>query len=177
MNEVCVGSKGKQVPHIMDTGQAVNDLCETAMKDAKAEIHPLLRSADLFRLEHRSEFVQAFKLALERRIAQRLADWQPGVQAVFRFDESWMESRTLWDGSIHLLVKVPRLSNTLKRLGEILDRTLTRSLSQLGWSCFRGRESILEVQQVTPIELRHGISYGALFAAVYNVPVKVWSPK
>jgi hypothetical protein len=49
-------------------------------------------------------------------------------------------------------------------------------LQQLGWSRFGKRQSILEIQQVTPNELRHGVSYGAMFFAVHNVPVKVWPP-
>src|SRR6266498_5620811 len=153
--------------------QTANDLCEKALNDAKAQLHPLLRDVDLDRLEQRNEFVQAFKLALEQRIARKLAAWQPGVQAVFRFDESWIENRSHWDGSIHLLVKVPRLSGAMKKLGKKLDQSLAKCLKQLGWLRFRKQQSILEIQQVTPTELRHGISYGAMFYAVYSAPVKV----
>src|SRR5512138_3728643 len=102
------------VPLPNDLSQVANKLCETALEDAKAQMHPLLRNTDLRRLGQRVEFVKAFKIALERRVAQRLALWQPDVQAVFQFEESWMESRNSWDGSIHLLVKVPRLSNAVK---------------------------------------------------------------
>jgi hypothetical protein len=59
-------------------------------------------------------------------------------------------------------------------LGKKLDQSLVKYLKHLGWSRFQKRESILEIQQVTPNELRHGISYGAMFYAVYTVPVKVW---
>jgi uncharacterized protein YggE len=160
-----------------DTGQVVNDLCEKALNDAKAQLHPLLRSMDVERLGQRSEFLQAFKSALERRIARKLAAWQPTIQAVFKFDETRTETMESWDGSIHLLVKVPRLSNTVKALAKALDKGLVQRLNQLGWSRFRKRQSILEVQQVTSNELRHGVSYGAMFCAVYNAPVKVWPPE
>jgi hypothetical protein len=73
-----------------------------------------------------------------------------------------------------LLAKVPRLSDTLKILGRRLDRSLMKSLTGLNWPRFQKRESILEVQQVTLNELRHGIGYGAMFSAVYTVPEKVW---
>jgi hypothetical protein len=165
------------VPAAKDLGQVAEEICEKALDDAKAQLHPLLREAEVTRLRKRKEFVRAFKLALERRIAQKLAAWLPGVQAVFKFDESWMESRESWDGSIHLLVKVPRLSNAVKVFGEKLDRSLTRTLRGLGWSRFHKRQSVLEVQQVTLHELRHGVSYGAMFYAAYSVPVKVWPPK
>jgi hypothetical protein len=165
------------IPTPNDFSHVADDLCEKALEDAKEQLHPLLRNTELDRLRKRSEFVQAFKLALERRIAQKMAAWQPEVQAVFKFDETWVENREYWDGSLHLLVKVPRLSNAIKMFGKKLDRSLTRYLQQLGWSRFRKRQSVLEIQQVTPNELRHGVSYGAMFSAVYNVPVKVWPPR
>src|SRR5512139_870986 len=112
------------VPLPNDLGQVAGTLCETALEDAKAQMHPLLRNTDLYRLGQRIEFVKAFKLALERRVAQHLALWQPEVQAVFQFDESWMESRNSWDGSIHLLVKVPNLSNSFKTIGKALYKSL-----------------------------------------------------
>lgn len=157
-----------------DFGQVANELCEKALNDAKEQLHPLLRSVEVERLDQRSDFLEAFKNALEKRIARKLAVWQPGVQAVFKFDETMMENMRNWDGSIHLLVKVPRLSQAVKALGKTLDKALVKYLKQLDWSRFRTRQSILEVQQVTPNELRHGISYGAMFYAVYTVPVKVW---
>ena len=162
------------VPEPKEFGQVANDLCQKALNDAKEQLHPLLREADLDRLDRRDEFVQAFKSALELRIARNLAAWLPGVQAIFKFDETPMETWETWDGSIHLLVKVPRLSDTVKALGEKLDGSLVKYLKQLGWSRFRKSQSILEVQQVTPKELRHGIGYGAMFYAVYTAPVKVW---
>jgi hypothetical protein len=134
----------------------------------------LLRDVQLDRLEQRPEFLQTFKQALEQRIARKLAAWYPGVEAVFQFDETRIETPESWDGSIHLLVKVPRLSETLKILGRRLDRCLVKYFRQLGWPRFQNHQSILEVQQVTFNELRHGTGYGAMFAAVYTVPVKVW---
>ena len=157
-----------------DFEQIVNEVCEKALNDARAQLHPLLRSTELNQLKKRSEFLQAFRSALERRIARKLALWYPHVQAVYRFDETRRRPGSHWDGSIHLLVKVPRLSNTLKTLGKKLDRSLVRCLRQLGWSRFQKKQSLFELQQVTPQELRHGVSYGAMFSAVYNVPVKVW---
>jgi hypothetical protein len=158
-----------------DFEQVAYELFENALKDAKAQVHPLIRNNELDRLDKRREFVQAFKLALERRIAKKLALWQPGAQAVFKFDESWMENQTAWDGSVHLLVKVPQLSNAIQSLGQRLDHCLLRYLKQLGWSRFRTKRSFLEIQQVMPYELRNGLSYGVMFWAVYSAPVKLWS--
>jgi hypothetical protein len=157
-----------------DLEQVATELCERALEDAKCQLHPLLQNSELERLVQRLEFIWAFKRALEQRIARKLAVWEPGVEAVFQFEETRTENWQTWDGSIHLLVKVPRLSDTLKSLGRKLDRSLVGCLRKLGWSRFQERQSILEVQQVTSHELRYGIGYGAMFSAVYTVPVKVW---
>ena len=165
---------GYLVPAPKDFGHIANDLCDKALEEAKDQLHPLLRDAQLDRLDERPEFVKTFKRALEQRIARKLAACYPGVEAIFQFDETRLETPEAWDGSIHLLAKVPRLSETLKILGRRLDRSLAQYLRQLNWPRFQKHESILDLQQVTPSELRHGIGYGAMFSAVYSVPVKVW---
>ncbi len=153
-------------------------LCESALNEAKEQLHPLLRSADVSRLEKRSEFIQAFRSALEKRIAKKLAASQPSIQSVFRYDDSHTANDPSWDGSIHLLVKVPRLSDAIKSFGKYLDKYVSEYLAkQLGWTRFRGQQSILDIRQVTVNELRHGISYGAMFYAVHSAPVKVWPLK
>ena len=157
-----------------DFDLTVNEICEKALSDAKAQLHPLLRSVEPDRLKKRNEFIQAFRSALERRIAKKLAMLGPGVQAVYRFDETRRRPGSPWNGSIHLLVKVPRLSNMMKSLSRKLDQSLLKSLRSLGWSRFQKLQTILEIQQVTPQEIRRGISYGAMFYAVYTVPAKVW---
>lgn len=151
-------------------------LCAKALHDARTRLHPLLQSADVNRLERRTDFLQAFKSALEERVARQLAAWLPGVQAVFKFEDIYSND-TAWDGNIHLLVEVPRLSERVRDLAKKLDTYLLEHLQQWGWSRFDDQHSMLDVQQVTVDELRHGISYGAMFLAVYNVPVKVWPKK
>ena len=161
----------------VEFGRAASTLCAKALEDARACLHPLIRNTEVRLLSQRIEFVRAFKLSLEQRIAQKLAAWQSGVQAVYSYDESWMESRERWDGSIHLLVKVPRLLSAVRSLGKNLDKSLVEHLKQLGWARFQKRHSILDVQQVTFSELRHGIGYGAMFSAVHSRPVRVWPLK
>lgn len=162
----------RSLPH--DVLQAANEICEKALNDAKRQLHPLLRNVELDRLDHRGEFLQTLKRALEERCARKLAAWQPDVQVVFQFDERRITDFDNWDGSIHLLVKVARLSNRVEALGGELDHGLVRYLTQVGWQRFGMRRSILDVQQVTMSELRHAVGYGAMFCAVYTVPVQVW---
>lgn len=85
-----------------------------------------------------------------------------------------MENPETWDGSIRLRVKVPRLSDAIRALGRKLDRSLVKYLRQLAWQRFQAHESMLEIHQVTPHELRHGIGYGAMFFAVHTAPIEVW---
>src|SRR5512134_702283 len=94
-----------------DFGTMAKELCDRALEDARGQLHPLLQNNELDRLDRRREFLQAFKSALEQRIARGLALCQPAIQAVFRYDETRLESIEHWDGSVHLLVKVPRVSN------------------------------------------------------------------
>ena len=172
------GKRAEQADHpTVDFPQAANAIFEKALEDARIRLHPLIRNRDARLLDRHIEFVQAFRHSLEQQIGEKMAVWQPGVQAVFRFDESWIESRERWDGSIHLLVKVPHLSNVSRMLGKNLDKHLLKCLRQLGWSHFQKRHTVLEIQQVTPKELHHGIGYGAMFCAVHSRPVKIWPTK
>ncbi|HEU0292143.1 MAG TPA: hypothetical protein VFR47_05375 [Anaerolineales bacterium] len=64
----------------------VTELCDKAVVDARAHLHPLLHNEALVKLDSRPEFVQAFKQALEERIALQLVCWQPCIQAVYGFN-------------------------------------------------------------------------------------------
>jgi hypothetical protein len=162
------------IPEAKDFAKAADDIREKALRDSRDQLHPLLRNVELDRLDQRYEFLRAFKRALEQNIARKLAIWLPGVQSIFSYDET---STKNWDSSIHLLVKVPRLSKAVRVLGKTLDNSLMKSLKQLGWSRFQECQTVLEVHQVTPRELRHGLGYGAMFYAVYSTPIQVWPQK
>lgn len=158
----------------IDFDQIAGELLNNALDEAKAHLHPLLRNLELDRLDRRIVFVQAFKLVLERRIAENLAAWHPEIQAVYKFDRSWIDSRTSWDSSIHLLIRVLRRSCAITAFGIGLNHSLAAHLKQLRWSRFQRCQSVLELQQLTSSELRHAVSYGAMFCAVYSAPVRIW---
>jgi len=164
-------------PVVADPGafkQVAEDLCDKALNEAKTRLHPLLGVEELENLDRRCEFLQAFKRALEEGIARQLVFWQPCIQAVFQFNESLPPKEECWDSTIHLLVMITQPLNTMQALGPILDRNILKRLQQLNWSRFRMCKSIVEIQQVTPDEVRLGMSYGAMFSSVYNAPVRVW---
>lgn len=154
--------------------RAAQELCDKSLVEAKAELHPLLQPVEPARLDGRCEFLRAFKRSMEKRIARQVAIWQPCVQTVFKFDASRGSQTECWDSTIHLLVMVPELLDSIRALGTKLDRDILRRLKRLDWPRFERAKSIIEVQQVTQDEMHRGISYGAMFLSLYAAPVKVW---
>jgi hypothetical protein len=154
--------------------QVSEELCEKALIDAKTQLHPLLQQVDLEKLGHRREFVQAFKRSIEGVVAKRIALWLPWVKVVYRFDVLRGRSTDDWDNMIHFLLLVPRLLPSITELGSKLDHEMLQGLKRFGWSRFQDSKSIIEIQQVTPNEIRHGVCYGAMFYSFYTAPSQVW---
>ena len=157
--------------------QVSEELCEKALMDAKTQLHPLLQQVELEKLGQRREFVQAFRHSLEGVVAESIALWLPLVKVVYRFDALRGRSTDDWDNRIHLLILVPRLLPSINELGAELDREMLEQLQRFSWSRFQDSKSILEIQQVTPHEIRHGVCYGAMFYSFYTAPSQVWPPK
>jgi len=111
---------------------------------------------------------------LEREIAQKIVLWLPCVKVVYKFDASRKKRLEEWDNTIHLLVLVPQLIPLIKELGTMLDVAFLTSLKHLPWSRFQDSKFVIEIQQVTPKEIRHGICYGAMFFSYYAAPSQVW---
>ena len=156
--------------------QVSKELCEKALIDAKNQLHPLLQQVDLEKLGQRREFVQAFKEALERAVAERIVLWLPCVKVVYKFDPPRGSGTEDWDNTIHLLLLVPRLLPSINELGLKLDSEMLQQLQSLSWTRFQHSISVVEIQQVTPNEIRRGIRYGAMFFSLYAAPVQVWPP-
>ena len=154
--------------------QASREVCEKSLVEAKSRLHPLLHQVDVERLGQRPEFVQVFKNALENQVTQQIILRLSYVKAVYRFDNSRARNMVGWDNTIHLLVLVPQLMSSIQKLGPKLDQEIRQQLKNLNWSRFQLSTSIVEIQQVTPSEIRHGICYGAMFASFYAGPVQIW---
>jgi hypothetical protein len=154
--------------------QVSEELCEKALMDAKTQLHPLLQQVELEKLGQRREFVQAFRHSLEGVVAESIALWLPLVKVVYRFDALRGRSTDDWDNRIHLLILVPRLLPSINELGAELDREMLEQLQRFSWSRFQDSKSILEIQQVTPHEIRHGVCYGAMFYSLYTAPSQIW---
>jgi hypothetical protein len=154
--------------------QTSEKVCEKTLVEAKSHLHPLLHQVDLEQLGQRPEFVQAFRNALENQVTQQVILRLPCAKAVYRFDNTRTSNVTGWDNSIHLLVLVPQLISSIQKLGPKLDQQVRQRLSGLNWSRFQWSTSVVEIQQVTPREIRHGICYGAMFASFYAAPTQIW---
>ncbi|MHB8776608.1 MAG: hypothetical protein ACYC6R_02450 [Anaerolineales bacterium] len=154
--------------------QITDELCDHAQRAATDRLHPLLQRVDLEKLSQRHGFLHTFQQSLEREIAQKIVLWLPCVKVVYRFDASRRNNTEDWDNTIHLLVLVPQLIPMINELGTMLDGELLKSLNRLSWSRFQDSKSIIEIQQVTPEEMRHGICYGAMFFSYYAAPSQVW---
>ena len=154
--------------------QGSSELCEKALMDAKVQLHPLLQQVDLEKLGQRREFVQAFKHALESAVAERMVLWLPSVKAVYEFGPPRGNSLECWDNRVRLLILVPRLLPSINELGTMLDHEILEQVKHFRWSRFKDSQSVLELQQVTPHEIRHGVCYGAMFYSLYTAPVQVW---
>lgn len=162
------------IPTSEELEQVAKVLCERALNDAKSQLHPLLQNIELDRLDQRPEFLQAFKCGLEQQIARKLTRWYPDILAIFSFELTPPKRVEDWDGSIHLLVKVPQLTKDVETIGKNLDGSLLKYLKRLNLQRFQECQSMLDIQQFTPNELCHGTGYGAMFYAVYTAPVKLW---
>ena len=171
-----------QVPEVTDClprnaaefRQIADELCDRAQRVATDQLHPLLQRVDLVKLSQRHEFLDAFRCSLEREIAQKIVLWLPCVKVVYKFDASRKKRLEEWDNTIHLLVLVPQLIPLIKELGTMLDVAFLTSLKRLPWSRFQDSKFVIEIQQVTPEEIRHGVCYGAMFFSYYATPSQVW---
>ena len=144
-------------------GSVSEELCEKALMDAKSQLHSLLQQVDPEKLDQRRELVEAFKHALERAVSERIVLWLPCVKAVYKFENLRGSSPKYQDNTIHLLILLPRLLPSSYRLGAMLDHEVLERLKRFNGSRFQDSKSFLEIQQVTPNEIHHGVCYDAMF--------------
>ncbi len=112
-------------------------------------------------------FRAAFKAGLAASVAQVLGANDDRLLAVYTYDQE--------DPVLHLLVLVTQPSAALTAFVAALDRALTADLHALGPTGFADRDSILDVNLITPKEVRLGLGYAVLLSAVSAAPLKVWT--
>lgn len=118
-----------------------------------------------------------WQYGLAKKVAQRLGEWDEGIQAVYLYDDDATPEDVVFaegtpDILIHLIVKVERKTAALNSLTEALDRALAHIHGELLGGSELGY--LLDVQVVDDYEVEYRLGYGALFASLHHRPLPVW---
>ena len=153
---------------------------DSAVESARSSLHPLLRHLEVALLGRRPDFVSTFYESLAVSVSRALSRMDSHLLAVFRFSspgEADPATNVPHPGMpLHLLAITDDLGAT-QRLPLIgLDRALQSNLRQLGWPRFAGSGNtrFLDINLLTPRELRRGVGYAGLFSAFYSFPHRIW---
>ena len=127
----------------------------------------------------RSTVVEAIKDSLALGVAHALATHDTHVQAVYTYDPSANpDSETGEDGqldaTLHLLVLVTTPSAALQAFINALDSALTESLKDLPSPIFQMRESVLDINLLTPKDVQQRTGYAGLLSSLFAPAVKLW---
>ncbi len=151
---------------------------DSAVESARNVLHPLLRHLEVRVLGRRPEFVSTFYEALAIAVSRALARMDSHLLAVFRFSspgETDPSTNVPHPGvPLHLLAITDEIEASQRLPLAGLDRALCSSLCRLGWSRFAGSARLLDINLLTPRELRRGVGYAGLFSAFYSFPHRVW---
>ena len=125
------------------------------------------------------EFVDHFKHSLAAGIARVLAAYDRQVKTIHYYDprvcpEERAGSTLPIDATIHLLVEVNHPSPALSVLILALDRELTECLKTLPSGRFANLSFILDVNVLTPEDIRAGRGHATLLSSLYTPPLKIW---
>ena len=127
----------------------------------------------------RPAVVEAVKDAIAQDVAQTLAAHDPQIQAVFTYDPSGNPDNEtgedrLPDITIHLLVLVTAPSAALQSFIAALDSALTESLKDLPAPIFQMRESVLDINLLTPKDVQMRTGYAGLLSSMFAPAIKLW---
>jgi hypothetical protein len=140
---------------------------EEAIMAAWAGDPELARTVGRAGLISHPRFLPAFKLALAAGVACTLGEHDTQVRSVYVYDSA--------DALLYLLVLIGRPSAALTMFVASLDRALAASLDELSLAEGCRRESVFDVNLITPKDVRLGVGPAALLSSVYHPPLAVWS--
>jgi hypothetical protein len=165
-------------------GTSLSELAKTIRTGAVARVlsdrHTLADSESLLEVELRHPAaVEALKDGLARGVARALAAHDPQVLKVYAYDPSANPDNEAGDDrqldvTLHLLVVVTAPSAALQAFIAALDRTLTESLKDLPAPIFQIRESILDINLLTPKEIQDRKGYAGLLTSVFAPAIEIW---
>ncbi len=151
---------------------------DSAVESARNSLHPLLRHLEVALLGRRPDFVSTFYESLAVTVSRALSRMDSHLLAVFRFSsrrETDPATNVPHPGvPLHLLAITDDLEATQRLPLVGLDRALQSNLRRLGWPRFAGNARLLDINLLTPRELRRGVGYAGLFSAFYSLPHRIW---
>ena len=161
----------------------LTEVAETLRDDsllvAREELAPSRGELPLEELLNDLDFVDSFKHSLASGIARVLAAYDRQVKSVHFYDPLVCRERRRIgklpiEATIHLLVEVHHLSPALSVLIMALDHELTDSLKVLPSPWFAHRQFTLDVNFVTPEDIKVGRGHATLLSSLYTPPLKIW---
>jgi hypothetical protein len=161
----------------------LTEVAETLRDDSFLEARELLTPTrgelPLKTLLEDLDFVDCFKHNLASGIARVLAAYDRQVKAVHFYDplvcsEGREGSNLPIDATIHLLVEVRHPSPALSVLVGALDHALTESLKELPSALFVHRQFTLDVNVLTPEDIKVGRGHATLLSSLYTPPLIIW---
>jgi hypothetical protein len=160
--------------------EAAETMRDNAVDLAREKMGFYQQEADLTILLGRRDFVEYFKYALAKEVAQMIATYDQRVQAVYLFEETANpDSETedylsVPDLTIHLLAKVTSASAALEAFISSIDRALTEILRDLPSDRYTNRTSFLHVIPVTDEDIKENQGYAVLLSSFYARPLRIW---
>ena len=127
----------------------------------------------------RPAVVEAIKDGIAQDVARALAAHDPQVQAVYTYDPSANPDNETGEGrlpdvTIHLLVLVTAPSAALQSFILALDGALTENLKDLPSLLFQMRESVLDINLLTPKDVQQRTGYAGLLSSMFAPAIKLW---
>jgi len=127
----------------------------------------------------RPAVVEAIKDSIAQEVARTLAAHDPQIQAIYSYDPSGNPDNEtgedrLPDVTIHLLALIAAPSAALQSFILALDSALTESLKDLPSPIFQMRESVLDINLLTPKDVQQRTGYAGLLSSLFAPAVKLW---
>ncbi len=147
--------------------EVVETIVEQAIDLVREHVAAFKGAAHIETLVRRPDFAGPFRCALAIELAKVIGADNPDVRTVFAYDLS--------RPNLHLLAVVSRPTRGLSAYIGALDEALCDRMTDLHVLDCAARQGVLDIQFITPQEVRLGIGYTGLLSAVQTAPVRVWA--
>lgn len=147
--------------------EVVETILEKALDLVRANVPAFKGAAHLETMIQRPDFAGPFRCALAIELAKVIGADNPDVRTVFAYDLSLP--------NLHLIALVSRPTYGHSDYIHALDQALCERMRELRLPDCSARAGMLDVQFVTPQDVRLGIGTTGLLSAVRTAPVRVWA--